>query len=389
MDLAKLTVWVVVVIEIFHFGVDGKERCSCYTFENGTSTQGFSWPQANVSCEYYNKHLVVMETEREWEFIYKEIQTRKGARYDEWLIGLYKILKTGEWTWVNGKPLTIDKWQPNKPKDMEYYALIAKEWPVGKKGLFNSIQGNVFRGWICEEETDNCQVGCFFHNYPMPTNSTPAESTTPTTQIQRKSSTPYGHTDASDFTSTTSAPGATGQTGDNDNSSTIVIIAASLAAVLFVVLIVFAVVLLLRRKKRRSHGKDAEIPQKKSSHQRAQLGENQYEPVDRVEAAKVLGTPDSGRAPPTTQKKDEYELPSPNCEYAVVNKKNRKRKEGDLVYAQLAEFDGDSNDTKAHKPPSYEPTVYADVDVVPPEVFSRTNPDSTQPTYANVETTGV
>ncbi len=59
-------------------------------------------------------------------------------------------------------------------------------------------------------------------------------------------------------------------------------------------------------------------------HQRAQLGENQYEPVDRFEAAKVLGTPDSGRAPPTTHKKDEYELPSPNCEYAVVNKKDRK-----------------------------------------------------------------
>ena len=59
------------------------------------------------------------------------------------------------------------------------------------------------------------------------------------------------------------------------------------------------------------------------------------------------------------------------------------------MYAQLAEFDGDHNDTKAQKPASYEPTVYADVDVVPPEVFSRTDPDSTQPTYANVQTTGV
>ena len=66
-----------------------------------------------------------------------------------------------------------------------------------------------------------------------------------------------------------------------------------------------------------------------------------------------------------------------------------KRKAGDLVYAQLGEFDGENDDTKPQKPPSHEPTVYADVDVVPPEVFNRTDPESTQPTYANVQTTGV
>ena len=56
-----------------------------------------------------------------------------------------------------------------------------------------------------------------------------------------------------------------------------------------------------------------------------------------------------------------------------------KRKEGDLVYAKLAEFDHEIDATKPPKPPSYEPTVYADVEV----------PDSLQPTYGNLETTGV
>ena len=56
-----------------------------------------------------------------------------------------------------------------------------------------------------------------------------------------------------------------------------------------------------------------------------------------------------------------------------------KRKQGDPVYAQLAEFDHEIDATKPPKPPSYEPTVYADVEV----------PDSLQPTYANLETTGV
>ena len=49
------------------------------------------------------------------------------------------------------------------------------------------------------------------------------------------------------------------------------------------------------------------------------------------------------------------------------------------MYAKLAEFDHETDATKPPKPPSYEPTVYADVEV----------PDYLQPTYGNLETTGV
>ena len=94
-----------------------------------------------------------MESEQEWEFINKEIQTRKAARFNEWYIGLYRNLTTGKWTWINGKPLTIDKWQINKPLAGDSYTLMAKEFPPGHNGSFNSISGNILRGWICEEET--------------------------------------------------------------------------------------------------------------------------------------------------------------------------------------------------------------------------------------------
>ena len=96
---------------------------------------------------------MVIETEREWEFITEVIQTRKGAISDEWLIGLLRSLKTGKWTWINGKPLTIDKWETKKHENNDHYALIAKEGPDGRKGSFNSITGAISRGWICEEET--------------------------------------------------------------------------------------------------------------------------------------------------------------------------------------------------------------------------------------------
>ena len=112
-----------------------------------------TWLTAKEVCKFKNNHLVVMETEQEWEFINKEIQTRQSGNQDEWFIGLYKILTIGKWTWVNRKPLTIDKWQSGKPKNSDFYSLLAKEYPAGMKGSFNSFKGNVQRGWICEEET--------------------------------------------------------------------------------------------------------------------------------------------------------------------------------------------------------------------------------------------
>jgi len=56
------------------------------------------------------------------------------------------------------------------------------------------------------------------------------------------------------------------------------------------------------------------------SHQTVEIDQNQYEPVDRVEVAKLLGTPDINKA----EKKIEHVSPSENCEYAVVNKKDKK-----------------------------------------------------------------
>ena len=128
----------------------GDYRCSCYTFENDKL---ITWPLAMASCKLINKDLVVIETDREWDFITMAIQIRKSGKYDEWYIGLYKNLITGNWTWINGKALTIDKWQEYTPHDDKSYTLMAKEWLTGFKGSFKSITGNISRGWICEEVT--------------------------------------------------------------------------------------------------------------------------------------------------------------------------------------------------------------------------------------------
>ena len=59
------------------------------------------WREAKESCEAKGKHLAVLETDSEWQFITNEIKSRNTT--DKWHIGLFHTCKN--WTWINGKPL--------------------------------------------------------------------------------------------------------------------------------------------------------------------------------------------------------------------------------------------------------------------------------------------
>ena len=95
---------------------------------------------------------MAIETEREWQFITNELKNRT-TRKNEWHIGLFWNLTVTNWTWVNRKPLTTKKWRDSEPNRNSHYALIAKEWPTGSYGKFDSIRNDIKRAWICEEET--------------------------------------------------------------------------------------------------------------------------------------------------------------------------------------------------------------------------------------------
>ena len=96
-----------------------------------------------------------MESEQEWQFITNEIQNKTDKLRNEWHIGLEKKKGTQQWTWINGKSLTIDKWYKgvNNPDPGDSYGIIHQEYPEGFKGSLSTITGNLQRGWICEEET--------------------------------------------------------------------------------------------------------------------------------------------------------------------------------------------------------------------------------------------
>ncbi|XP_022777565.1 uncharacterized protein LOC111318989 [Stylophora pistillata] len=390
MNVVKVFVVILLGIDLLVSITDGERLCSCYAFGKGKNY----WPYAKKFCEKSNKTLVVIETEQEWQFITFELLNKTGKKGDEWFIGLEKATTARVWTWINGKPLTIDKWHKvgTNPDTSDRYGLIHKEYPVGFEGSLSTIKDHIVRKWICEEETATCRGNCFVH--PSPSSTSPSQTSTGTKAVttQDKTSTEQNIIDVSGSSTTVSTPTTTKTTDkakskykalvdDNRSSSlTVVIVAASLGAVFFVVLIILFAVLLLRRKKRQ--GKDAEsAPPKKSTpncSEKYQLGESQYESVNPVEAAKLLGSANS--TPEASPK---------NCEYAVVNKANKKRKEADLMYAQLADFNNETHAGKPPKPPSYEPTIYADVEELPPELPGKEDPDSSQPTYANLEKAGV
>lgn len=57
---------------------------------------------------------------------------------------------------MNGKPLSINRWQPWQPRDGAPYVVMAKNYPPGTRGLFNDIRGDIFAGFICEIPSGVC-----------------------------------------------------------------------------------------------------------------------------------------------------------------------------------------------------------------------------------------
>lgn len=118
---------------------------SCYTF----AKTGKKWTENQVTCKGQKGDLVSMETEGEWEFINDKIQqiTFPPSKPNEWHIGLKK---EGDWKWVSGKPLTIEKWQRGQPSGDGDFTVMSKDYPPGSKGLFNDLPDWIQRGYICE-----------------------------------------------------------------------------------------------------------------------------------------------------------------------------------------------------------------------------------------------
>uniref|UniRef100_A0A3B4X024 C-type lectin domain-containing protein n=1 Tax=Seriola lalandi dorsalis TaxID=1841481 RepID=A0A3B4X024_SERLL len=79
---------------------------SCYFF----STLSLSWNESRDWCERHKAHLVILNTDEEWDFV-----TRHSVPGLFW-VGL-SDQRTGKWEWVNQTPYTMEhrRWAPGQP----------------------------------------------------------------------------------------------------------------------------------------------------------------------------------------------------------------------------------------------------------------------------------
>ena len=99
-------------------------------------------------CRGKGGNLLVLETEEEWRLINEAIQQHDNNFDNEWYIGLRKV--RGNWTWVNGKPLTFDRWRYKEPNGDGEEVIMSKEYPPGEYGQFNDQNWARKEGFICE-----------------------------------------------------------------------------------------------------------------------------------------------------------------------------------------------------------------------------------------------
>ena len=156
--LLFITLIIIMIISIFSFYFYHFVECLNITFKNSwyiisvREQWFFNWLWVREACQNQGGDLASIETEDEWNFINDQIQRRNTTPYkNKWSIGLTK--KAENWTWVNGRPLTISKWEQGEPRGEHDAAFMYKRSSNGEQGVFGGVNGTSIgyhHAYICE-----------------------------------------------------------------------------------------------------------------------------------------------------------------------------------------------------------------------------------------------
>ena len=159
--LLFITLIIIMIISIFCFYFYHFVEFLNITFKNSRYIisvrvreidRPINWLWAREACQNQGGDLVSIETEDEWNFINDQIQRRNTTDHkNKWNIGLTK--KAGNWTWVNGRPLTICKWEQGEPRGEHDAAVMYKRSSNGEQGVFGGVNGTSIgyhHAYICE-----------------------------------------------------------------------------------------------------------------------------------------------------------------------------------------------------------------------------------------------
>ncbi|TWW63203.1 asialoglycoprotein receptor 1 isoform X1 [Takifugu flavidus] len=119
---------------------------SCYFFSNVAMT----WDEAQDWCTGHESHLVILTTDKEWDFVVKH---SAGTWY--W-VGLTD--RTGKWEWVNHTPYVMDRrrWRPGQPDSWTGHGLGHGDEDCGQlhtDGRLNDLHCLTQLRYICQKHS--------------------------------------------------------------------------------------------------------------------------------------------------------------------------------------------------------------------------------------------
>ncbi|XP_072333685.1 CD209 antigen-like protein D [Scyliorhinus torazame] len=113
----------------------------CYKF----SKEKKNWKESKQECEFLNSRLIIINTPEDQKFAEKF-----HKQYPCW-IGLTDQENEGNWTWVDGTPLSFSQWldgEPNNAGD--------EDCAVLKSGRWNDRKCNYLFHFICQQRALRC-----------------------------------------------------------------------------------------------------------------------------------------------------------------------------------------------------------------------------------------
>ncbi|XP_072232386.1 asialoglycoprotein receptor 2-like [Leuresthes tenuis] len=119
----------------------------CYSF----SQSSLSWNESRNWCESQNADLVILQTDKEWEFV-----TQHSVPEFHW-VGL-SDWRTGKWEWVNQTPYTMERrrWVPGQPDNWtgDNQGSVSEDCAhLHSDGRLNDLHCHIKMRFICQKHS--------------------------------------------------------------------------------------------------------------------------------------------------------------------------------------------------------------------------------------------
>ncbi|XP_073330985.1 C-type lectin domain family 10 member A [Pagrus major] len=120
---------------------------NCFFF----SKTVLSWNESRVWCDKEGAHLLILHTDREWDFV-----TGRTVPELYW-VGL-SDWRTGRWEWINRTPYTIERrrWVPGQPDSWSGHGLGAGDEDCAHlhyNGRLNDLHCSTKLRYICQKHS--------------------------------------------------------------------------------------------------------------------------------------------------------------------------------------------------------------------------------------------